>query len=134
MNDREKVQTATSAPQQLHQASRRDQPVVCATCGRKVARRMRGQHYCSARCRDRGRGRSRKAFLGKDTRAPATPVKNTHDLKVLGTVKKRSSNAPVSLARVIQIECFDPHHWEQVTSPDGVTVQVAQLRPRYRHR
>ena len=47
------------------QASRRDAPVICANCGRKVLRRLRGQRLCSARCRDRGRGRSRKAFLGK---------------------------------------------------------------------
>ena len=37
------------------QAARRDAPVVCPTCGRRVKRQMRGQLYCSARCRDRGR-------------------------------------------------------------------------------
>ncbi len=114
-------------------ARRRDEPVVC-TCGRKVERRMRGQRYCCARCRDRGRERSRKAFLGRDTRAPATPVKSSSKINRLRSINEPSRPPKVSLARVIQIECFDPHDWETVTSPDGVTVQVAQLRPRYRYR
>jgi hypothetical protein len=46
------------------QATRRDAPVVCPTCGRRAERQMRGQCYCSARCRERGRKRSRKAFFG----------------------------------------------------------------------
>jgi hypothetical protein len=34
-------------------ASRRDAPVVCASCGRQVRRRGRLQRYCSTRCRKR---------------------------------------------------------------------------------
>lgn len=114
---------------------RRDQPVICETCGRKVERRMRGQRYCKPRCRDRGRGRSRKAFLGKDTRAPASPTKISSASSDLQRAKTPSSSkAKVSLARVIQVEIIDRHHWEERTSPDGVKVWVAQLSPRYRYK
>jgi hypothetical protein len=109
-------------------ASRRDEPVICESCKRRIARKMRGQRFCSARCRDRGRRRSRKRFLSRDTRAPATPIKTARGFNELEGAKKRSSGANVNRARVIQIECFDPHHWQTVTSPDGVTVEVAQLR------
>jgi hypothetical protein len=51
----------------------------------------------------------------------------------LQRAKTPSSKAKVSLARLIQIECFDPHHWEERVSADGVKVWVAQLRPQYRY-
>jgi hypothetical protein len=74
----------------MERASRRDEPVVCASCGRKTARRMRGQRYCSAQCRERGRGRVRKAFLGRDTGAPATPHENANVSRGLQRHKSRS--------------------------------------------
>jgi hypothetical protein len=58
------------------QAIRRDAPVMCPICGRSVQRLMRGQRFCSSRCRDRGRKRCRKVFLGTNTGAPATPHKS----------------------------------------------------------
>ena len=42
-------------------ALRRDEPVVCAKCGKKIQRLMRGQKYCSRVCRERDRERCRKA-------------------------------------------------------------------------
>ena len=78
----------------------RNAPVMCASCGRKVERRMRGQRYCSARCRDRGRGRSRKALLGHDTGAPATPPKKAgqfNDLQDGKTRSNPSANAPLNI-------------------------------------
>jgi hypothetical protein len=59
---------------------------------------------------------------------PATPIKTARGFNELEGAKKRSRGANVNRARVIQIECFDPHHWQTVTSPDGVTVEVTQLR------
>jgi len=82
------------------QAARRDAPVVCPTCGRRVKRQMRRQRYCSARCRDRGRKRSRKAFLDTDTRAPSTPHKSASRNNVLQRSNRRSSlfaNAPLNI-------------------------------------
>ena len=43
------------APIRRRLASRRDQVVVCDRCGARVERRMRGQRFCSARCRERAR-------------------------------------------------------------------------------
>jgi hypothetical protein len=115
-------------------ASRRDKAVVCERCGARVERRMRGQRFCSARCRDRARGRSRKAFLGEDTRAPTTPSNFRNKVNNLQAVNDGSSPAKNALlARAIQVEYFDSHQWVEKVSLDGVKVWVAQLRPRYRY-
>jgi hypothetical protein len=128
------MQDGNAAPRRRQLASRRDQAVVCESCGAKVERRMRGQRFCSSRCRDRARGRSRKAFLGKDTRVPATLVKFRKKSNNLQAINDGSSPAKSALlARAIQVECFDPHQWVEKVSPDGVKVWVAQLRPRYRY-
>ena len=81
-------------------ATRRDEPVTCAACGRRVQRRMRGQRYCSARCREKNRGRVRKAFLGHDTRAPTTPIKKYSSINGLEDVQTGASTgipAPAAL-------------------------------------
>jgi hypothetical protein len=81
-------------------AARRDEPVTCAACGRKVQRRMRGQRYCSARCRENDRGRVRKAFLGQGTGAPTTPVKKFSKINELEAAKTGSGTgirAPAAL-------------------------------------
>src|SRR5580704_4425883 len=80
--------------------ARRDAPVVCAACGKTAKRRMRGQRYCSARCRENGRERIRKTHLGQDTRAPATPLKSLNEISSLQRRKMRSSpfaNAPLNV-------------------------------------
>ena len=41
----------TAAPECARISIRRDAKVKCAACGRSVARKMRGQRYCSKRCR-----------------------------------------------------------------------------------
>jgi endogenous inhibitor of DNA gyrase (YacG/DUF329 family) len=51
--------TASGAPieerlgQTFREASRRDSPVTCVACGKRVGRRGRKQKYCSRRCRQR---------------------------------------------------------------------------------
>jgi hypothetical protein len=80
--------------------ARRDAPVVCAACGKTAKRKMRGQLYCSVRCRENGRGRVRKAHLGQDTRAPATPLKSLNEISSLQKRKMGSSlftNAPLNV-------------------------------------
>jgi hypothetical protein len=111
-------------------ASRCDSLVVCAACGRKVARQMRGQRYCSARCRDRGRGRCRKAYLGRGTRAPTTHPKKGRMFNDLRWAKRQSSSDIIGPAHVIKSEIFDRRSWEEVINPDGVAVKVARYRPR----
>src|SRR6516162_6315995 len=128
------MQNGDPAPIRRRLVSRRDQAVVCESCGAKVERRMRGQRFCSARCRDQVRGRSRKAFLGRGTRAPTTPAKFRKNANNLHAIIDESSPAKNALlSRAIQVECFYPHQWVEKVSPDGVKVWVAQLRPRYRY-
>jgi hypothetical protein len=85
--------TAANKKTKRISAARRDEPVTCAACGRKVQRRMRGQRYCSARCRENDRGRVRKAFLAHDTRAPTTPVKKCSSINDLQPARTGSSTA-----------------------------------------
>jgi hypothetical protein len=81
-------------------SARRDAPVVCTACGKTAKRKMRGQLYCSARCRENGRKRIRKAHLGQDTGAPATPLKSLNEISSLQGRKMGSSlfaNAPLNI-------------------------------------
>jgi hypothetical protein len=81
-------------------SAHRNSPVVCAVCGKRTERRMRGQRYCCARCRERGRSRSRKAFLGPCTGAPATPLKSSNEINPLPRQKTGSSlytNVPLNI-------------------------------------
>jgi hypothetical protein len=109
-------------------ATRRDEPIVCAKCGKRTKRRMRGQKYCSRVCRERARQRSRKAFLGQDTRAPATPTKKLNGIKALAAAKRRSSYDICGPSRVIKSECSAGREWKLVISPDGVPAWVARRR------
>lgn len=109
-------------------ATRRDEPVVCAKCGKKTKRRMRGQKYCSRICRERGRERSRKAFLGQNARAPATPKKNRADSNALAAALRRASHGICGPSRVIESECYVGREWKRVISPDGVPAQVTRRR------
>jgi len=112
-------------------ASRRDAPVTCASCGREVQRRARQQRFCSDRCcnREIGRKRVRKAFLGRDTRAPANPPKKDKEFKVLQRGKKVSSHGILAPADVLAVEVFD-RVWQPAISSDGVPVEIGRLRER----
>ena len=114
-------------------ATRRDEPVVCAKCGKKTKRRMRGQKYCSRICRERSRDRSRKAFLGQDTRAPATPTKNRTDVNDLAAALRRWSHGICGPSHVIESECYAGREWKSVVSPDGVPALVTRWRRDWRH-
>lgn len=94
-------------------------PVSCAVCGRRVERRMRGQLYCSPRCRDRGRNRCRKKFVSAATGAPATPHKSANKNNGLQPSKSASSlfgNAPLNLLG------GGPWRWPDAVYPDSKTV------------
>ena len=96
-------------------ASRRDFLVTCATCGRKVERQMRGQLYCSPKCRDLGRRLCRKKFVGQDTRVPVTPTKKARVFNDLDQAKRQSSSHIIASAHVIEITCFAGRLWQDVT-------------------
>jgi hypothetical protein len=112
------------------QATRRDAPVVCPTCGRRAERKMRGQRYCSTRCRDRGRKRSRKAFLGTDTGAPATSHKSPSKNNALQRWKKRSSlfaNAPLNILGGGSWRWPDTPQIDRETSATIVRAEIGSL-------
>jgi hypothetical protein len=111
-------------------AARRDAPVLCRVCGRRVERAARQQLYCSRVCRERGKERVRKASLGGDTGAPPNPPKKLNGTNGLQRSKSRSSTPQDLLREVIETEVFDGRSWRPVTSTDGVTCWVSALRPR----
>jgi hypothetical protein len=110
-------------------AARRDAPVNCPSCGREVQRRARQQRFCSGRCKEKARTRVRKAFLGRDTRAPSNPPKKVNKLKVLQRAKTLSSNRIFGPADVLDAEVFN-RPWESATSSAGVAIEIGRLRHR----
>jgi hypothetical protein len=86
----------------INLASRRDAPVWCRVCGRRVARVARQQLYCSRACRERGKERIRKASLGGDTGAPPNPPKKLNGANGLHGSKTRSSTPQSLLREVIE--------------------------------
>jgi len=71
-------------------------PVICANCGRRAERKAKQQRYCSDRCREKGKDRSRKALMGGDTGAPPNPNKNINAINNLQGAKSGSS-IPINL-------------------------------------
>jgi hypothetical protein len=76
-----------------------------------------------------GKRRSRKAFLGGDTRAATKRLKIDSDNNALQKAKIKSSAPILGPASVLAIEVFD-RAWQPRTSSGGVSIEVAQLRPR----
>jgi hypothetical protein len=104
-------------------ALHRNEPVICVVCERRVQRRSRRQIFCSPRCKETGRGRVRKAFMGADTGVPTYPPKNMNDINALETPESRSR----LINNAVQIEFFGGGHWQRVVSPDGVVTDVTRL-------
>jgi hypothetical protein len=105
---------------------------VTCPCGRVVEHRAgRRPRFCSSRCRNRenGRGRVRKAFLGRDTGAPAKLQKKHNKLNALQRAKTLSSHRILAPAAVLAVEVFD-RAWTPAVSSGGVAVEVGRLRAR----
>jgi hypothetical protein len=120
-----------------HLAGRRDEIVACPTCGRHVPRKARQQRYCSARCCELARQRSRKAInaLKSGGRypysgAPANPPKKINGANALQALKSRSRVPPDLWREIVQIELFGGRDWRPIVSSGGVTCEVGKLRPR----
>jgi endogenous inhibitor of DNA gyrase (YacG/DUF329 family) len=129
-----------AAKHSLEQARRRDESRVhvrtrkldCASCGKPITHHAgRRPRYCSARCRTHefGKGRSRKAFLGRDTGAPTKHQKIYSNNNALQVARIQSSTRVVGPTSVLTIEVFD-RAWQFQTSSGGAAIEVAQLRPR----
>ena len=101
-------------------------------CGRVVEHRARRRpRFCSSRCRNRenGRGRVKKALLGRDTGAPAKLQKKHSKLKALQWAKTLSSHRIFSPADVLAVELFD-RAWQPAVSSGGVPIEIGRLRQR----
>lgn len=104
--------------------------VRCPSCARTVERRARQQQYCSPRCRERGRERSRKALLGVDTGAPRNPLKTSSENKALQRAKTLSRVDIVAPVGVIVAEVFSRRVWRESISSGGVRIEVGRVRAR----
>jgi hypothetical protein len=95
---------------------RKDTPVTCAACGRRVTRKARQQRFCSDRCRDyeKGQRRVRKSFLSTDTRASPNPLFFPNKNNELQRPKSGSS---------IPLNVLGGYHW-----PNAVPVDRDVLR------
>jgi hypothetical protein len=114
-------------------ASRRDAPVVCPICERRVARRMRGQRYCSKRCRQKANYAKKVArgdFSTRTIARPTSPLKKQRKLNALQGAKTRSTARIVGPADVLAVEVFGGRTWQPAMSSDGVAVEVSRLRSR----
>jgi hypothetical protein len=87
-------------------AASRNSPVICAVCGKRTERRMRGQRYCSKRCRQRAsREKLAAGELKASLRYPysgdaTTPLKSSNEINSLPRQKTGSSlyaNAPLNI-------------------------------------
>jgi hypothetical protein len=105
---------------------------ITCPCGRVVEHRAgRRPRFCSGRCRNRenGRGRVRKALLGRDTGAPAKLQKKHSKLKAPQRAKTLSSHRILAPAAVLAVEVFD-RAWTPAVSSGGVAVEVGRPRAR----
>lgn len=116
----------TESPQL--QPPHRNEPVVCRTCGRTIKRASRHQRFCSDRCREKGRERTRKAGIGGYTRAPRHPLKKPNESNGLQSQKSGPSPAIYGPADAIRQECFGGQSGERQVTADGVT-SYALKRP-----
>jgi hypothetical protein len=96
----------TNEPSGAKAFVRRDARVECAACGKLTERRMRGQRYCSERCRQRAsREKLAAGELKKSAGYPysgdaTTPHKSASNFKGLQRRKTGSStfaNAPLNI-------------------------------------
>src|SRR5215831_12305286 len=88
-------------------ASRCDAPVICPVCERRVDRQMRGQRYCSRRCRQKANYAAKVArgdFSTYFFTDPATTEKNKNKLKALQRAKTLSSHGVLAPADVLDAE------------------------------
>ena len=101
----------------------RDAPVICEACGRAVARKARQQRYCSDRCRESCKKRSRKAGMGGYTGAPPKPPKSSKQIIGVRGGKIGSIPSVFAPAHILEQEVF-AGRWERAVSSDGVAYLV----------
>ena len=105
--------------------SRRDAPVICSACGRKVARKSRQQRYCSDRCRvysQRENARSqinartaiKNLIVGQDSGSVTNPPKKLCENNGLQRAKSGSS---------IPLNLLGGYRWPNAPKLDSDTLE-----------
>ena len=105
--------------------ARRDAPVICAECGLKAARKAKQQRYCSDRCREKGKDRSRKALMGGDTGAPPNPPKNISAINNLQGAKSGSS-IPINVLGGPDFQAWTASHLDRATWSKICRAEIAE--------
>jgi hypothetical protein len=93
---------------------------------------MRGQRYCSRRCRQKVNYAEKVArgdFSTQTIALPTTPLKKDNKNSALQRAKAVSSTCILGPADVLAIEVFD-RVWNPATSSGGVPIETSRLRSR----
>ena len=130
---------------------RRDTPVTCIACGKRVRRKGRKQKYCSRRCRQRDYWdrRALAKISALDTGHSTTPRKSSSNVNGLERRKSRPTALfsvplnllgggswrwpgtpkldPVVRENIIGAEIVGGRKWRETVSADGVRAWVARL-------
>jgi endogenous inhibitor of DNA gyrase (YacG/DUF329 family) len=83
--------------------ARRDAQVKCAACGKLAERRMRGQRYCSKRCRQASHRKSAAGAIKNagpysgDATTPHKSASNFNELQSQKTGSSSFANAPLNI-------------------------------------
>jgi hypothetical protein len=86
------LQVGNATKKQTAKLIKKNQPVVCESCGRTVPRNARQQRYCSPRCRKKSApNASKKPGCSRGSRRRTDPHKTANDVKIIRTQKLRSS-------------------------------------------
>jgi hypothetical protein len=94
---------------------------------------MRGQRYCSKRCRQKAnyaKKVDRGDFSTRIIALPTTPLKKQNKFKALQRAKTLSSHRILAPEQVLAIEVFGGRVWQHATSRDGVVVEIGRIRGR----
>jgi hypothetical protein len=105
--------------------------IVTCPCGKQIEHRIgRRPRFCSARCKEKARTRVRRAFLDRDTVAPAKLEKKNSEYKAFQRAKMLSSRRIFGPADVLAVEVWGGRSWEPAISSDGVPFETGRLRAR----
>jgi hypothetical protein len=105
--------------------NRRDAPVICSACGRKVARKSRQQRYCSDRCRVYSQRENARSQINART-AIKNPVVGHDSGSVTNPPKKLCENNGLQRAKSgssIPLNVLGGYRW-----PNSLSVERDLLR------
>ena len=105
--------------------SRRDAPVICSACGRKVARKSRQQRYCSDRCRVYSQRENARSQINART-AIKNPIVGQDSGSVTNPAKKLCENNGLQRAKSgssIPLNLLGGYRWPNAPKLDSDTLE-----------